>query len=211
MSDAQDGKGTRKGGSPAGSDKPRCGAATRVTDPETGLKRKCRRFLEPEQKRCKLHGGASPQAKAKQAERILDAQIMSVIEGMDIKPVRNPLEALSVLAGEILAWKDLIAAHVAQLKDKLRYEGEHAEQIRGEVQLYERALDRSVTVLAQIARLKIDERLAAINEAQINQMANILDGTLEYLGLPYEEKRKAFAEMSRLARKASMGRLPAAG
>lgn len=204
MSDTQDGAQRKRGGQRE-SDKPRCGADTKTTGGT------CRNFLEPGQLRCKLHGGASPQARRKQAERVLEAQVKSEIEGMVITPVENPLTALSMLAGEILAWKDLMATHVAKLKDNLRYQGEHAEQIRGEVTLYEKALDRSVAVLAQIARLKIDERLAAIQEAQVQQMARILEGTLDKLGMSYDQKREAFAEMSRLARKASMGGLPATG
>lgn len=204
MPDTQDG-GKRKTGGRMESDKPRCGADTKTTG------RKCRNFLEDEQLRCKLHGGASPQAKRKQAERVLEKQVKHAIAGMDIKPVENPLTALSQLAGEIIAWKDLMATHVATLKDTLRYGTEHAEQIRGEVLLYERGMDRAVAVLAQIARLKIDERLAAINEAQVKQMSRMLEGALDALGLGYEQKRKAFAELSRLARKASMSGLPAAG
>lgn len=204
MSNAQDGKKGKNGGRTE-SDKPRCGAATR------SRKGTCRNFPKEGLTRCDLHGGASPQARRKAAERLLDAQIKHAIEGMDVKPVENPLVALSMLAGEIIAWKDLLATHVAGLKDKLRYEGEHAEQIRGEVTLYEKALDRCVTVLSQIARLKIDERLAAINEAQVRQMGRILEGTLDALGMSYDQKRAAFTEMSRLARKAAMSGLPAAG
>jgi hypothetical protein len=204
MSETQDGK-TRKHGGKMETTKPRCGAATKTKG------RTCRNILQPGEKRCKFHGGASPQAKRKAAERVLEEQVKHAIEGMEIKPVENPLIALSHLAGEIIAWKDLMATHVAALKDKLRYEGEHAEQIRGEVLLYERSLDRAVAVLAQIARLKIDERLAAINEAQVKQMSRILEGALDAVGLPYAQKRTAFAEMSRLARKASMSGLPATG
>lgn len=205
MSDTQDGAKPKRGGGQKNG-KPQCGAATRRAD-----KRKCRRYLQEGEKRCKLHGGASPQAKRKTAERVLDAQIKHAISGMDIKPIGNPLVALSTLAAEILAWKDLIAAHVEKLKGDLRYETEHSEQIRGEVTLYERALDRSVAVLAKIAQLKIDERLAAINEAQVQQMTRILEGSLDALGMSYDQKRQAFAEMSRLARKAAMAGLPAAG
>jgi len=205
MSDAQDGK-KRKSGGRMESDKPRCGAETRSADKHT-----CRVFLQPGEVRCKFHGGASPQAKRKAAERVLEEQVKHAIEGMEIKPVENPLVALSQLAGEIIAWKDLMATHVAGLKDKLRYEGEHAEQIRGEVTLYERSLDRAVAVLAQIGRLKIDERLAAINAAQVQEMTRLLEGGLSVLGLTYDQKRQAFAEMGRLARKQAMGGLPVAG
>lgn len=208
MSGTQDGgqsKRERRGGYDK-SDKPRCGAETRRAD-----KRECRRILRPGQLRCDSHGGAAPLARRKEAERALEIEAKEVMKGMDIIPVENPLVALSMLAGEILAWKDLMAAHVAKLNDTLRYQGEHAEQIRGEVTLYEKALDRSVTVLAQIARLKIDERLAAISEAQIKQMAIILEGALDALGLDYDQKRKAFGELSRLARKSHMAGLSAAG
>lgn len=186
--------------------RPRCGAETRSAD-----KHPCRKYLEDGQVRCKHHGGASPQAKRKAAERVLESQVQHAIAGMDIEPVTNPLTALSQVAGEIIAWKDLMATHVAGLKDKLRYEGEHAEQIRGEVLLYERAMDRAVAVLAQIARLKIDERLAAITEAQVQAMGRLLEGGLDVLGVSYDDKRKAFAEMSRLARKHAMAGLSAAG
>ena len=184
-----------------------CGAQTRTTEHGGG----CRKPIKKTQKRCKIHGGGAPRARAKEHERELEQAANAAIQGMDIKPVDNPLVALSQVAGEILAWKDLMATHVAKLNDKLRYEGEAAEQIRGEVTLYERAMDRAVQVLAAIGRLKIDERLAAITDAQVRQMGIILEGALSALGLDYEQKRTAFAEMSRLARKADMGRLPAAG
>lgn len=184
---------------------PECGAATRHR------KGTCKIKLKPGQKRCKFHGGASPQAVAKERERVLLAEAQQAMRSMDVEPVDNPLVALSQLAGEILTWKDLMATHVANLQDKLRYEGEHAEQIRGEVLLYERAMDRAVQVLGTIGRLKIDERLAAIKDAQVRQMGRILEGALDALGLDYEQKRQAFAEMSRLSRKAAMSGIPVAG
>jgi hypothetical protein len=185
--------------------KPReCGAQTRSGGA-------CKKPLRRNQKRCKLHGGASPQAVAQERARDLEDEARGVFADLDVTPVDNPLAALSQLAGEVLAWKDLLSQHVARLQDSFRYEGEAAEQIRGEVLLYERGMDRALQVLAAISRLKIDERLAAIEQAKVQQMARILEGALDEIGLDYETKRKAFAEMSRLARKVEMGRLPAAG
>lgn len=83
-------------------------------------------------------------------------------------PVDNPLVMLAELAGEILATKNIFRDRLGRLsEDAWRHtDARGAEQLRAEVALYERALDRSARILADIARLKIDERLAAISEAQ---------------------------------------------
>lgn len=209
MSEPQDGAKPREASKLSNrrkSDKRRCGAKTRGEGNPP-----CLNFPQGDQTRCKFHGGKTPQAIAGGKKRAVEREAQAVMRELNVQPVHNPLQALSELAGEILTWKDLMAAHVANLQDKLRYEGEHAEQIRGEVTLYERSMDRAVTVLAAIGRLKIDERLAAITEAQIKQMAQILEGALNALGMDYDQKRVAFEEFARLSRKASMGRLPAAG
>lgn len=78
------------------------------------------------------------------------------------EPVVNPLLELQRLAGEVLAFRDALRGMVEKLAS-VRYEDEKgAEQLRSEVALYERALDRSGRVLRDIAALRIDERLVEI-------------------------------------------------
>lgn len=169
------------------STKSKCGA-------DLGKKRpgeKCGRFPLKNQKRCKLHGGASPQAKRKAAEREAERKIQKTLGELEVTPVKDPLTALSELAGEIVAWKDNLALHVGELKS-YGYAGEHGEQIKAAVQLYERAMDRAVTVLDKIARLDIDSRLAAIDERRVDLLERAIDAALNALDLTPEQVQKAW-------------------
>ena len=98
------------------------------------------------------------------------------------QPVENPLEQLALLAGELIAFKDATSALVGDLKE-LRYKGKSGEQLRAELGLYERAQDRCGRMLVDIARLNIDSRLAAISEAQAQQLEVILIATLATFGI----------------------------
>ena len=112
-------------------------------------------------------------------------------------PVTDPLTALSRLAGEITRWKDVVASHVADLKGLSYSSAEAGEQIRGAVVLYERAMDRCVQVLASIAKLNIDERLAAISERQAALVERAVTATLDTLNLDPEQKREALRTLGR--------------
>lgn len=163
-----------------------CGAQTRAED-----KHPCRLPPINGSGRCRFHGGASPTVKAKARRQQVEGELRELAGKLAAPAVDNPLEALSMLAGEVTAWKDFLAEKLLALST-LRYTGEHAEQIRGEVVLYERALDRTVSVLTSIARLNVDERLAAIGERQAAMLEGALDAALDALGVSVEDKQRAW-------------------
>jgi hypothetical protein len=72
--------------------------------------------------------------------------------------------------------------------------------VRAEIQVYERALDRCVHVLATIARLNIDERLAKISAEQAALMKDLLMGALGDAGLPREQQREVTGHLARRLR-----------
>jgi hypothetical protein len=137
---------------------------------------------------CRLHGGnTSTQVTGAQRRQVEDGA-RRVLAGLGIaEPVANPLLALQQLAGEILALKDALRGMVEQLKS-VRYGAEGGEQIRGEVILYERALDRCTRILVDIARLGIDERLARISEQQGELVAHAIGAILNDLNLTAEQR-----------------------
>jgi len=103
--------------------------------------------------------------------------------------------SLAQLAGQVVAWQDALADKVNALTD-IRYEDARgAEQLRSEVALYERAMDRCNTVLGQIAKLDIDTRLAAISERQAEAIIGVIEGLLDFLGVtgPQATAAKQFA------------------
>lgn len=140
---------------------------------------------------CRSHGGASPQARRGSADRMAAEQALTELSRRGFAPVENPLEALALIAGEILAVKDIFRERVAQLREEAwRYgDAKGGEQLRAEISLYERALDRSAKVLADIARLKIDDRLTAITEQQGQTLAAILTAVLNQLDLTDQADR----------------------
>lgn len=144
---------------------------------------------------CRYHGGSAPQnikkAKQRVAEAAVEEETRRALAVLNVAPVDNPLTALSEVAGQILAWKDRLSFRVNAL-NQIRYEDDKgSEQLRAEVALYERALDRSVTVLAAIARLNIDDRLATISEKQADVVITAIEAALAHAGITGDQAVEA--------------------
>lgn len=140
---------------------------------------------------CGIHGGKAPHmlaaAERRGAEAELEVKVSKVLAKLDVAPVDNPLVALSQLAGQVVAWQDALAERVNSLTE-IRYEdAKGAEQLRAEVSLYERAMDRCNTVLGNIGRLNIDERLARVTEKQAETIIKAIDAGLLAAGITGEQ------------------------
>lgn len=131
---------------------------------------------------CKLHGGATPTHAVSAQKEVARREIEAAVDILGATPITDPLRALQQLAGEVVMWKDALAARVNL--QMLRYESNiSTEQIRGEVQLLERAMDRCNTVLATIAKLNIDERLARVDEATAVMIVRAIEAGLASAGV----------------------------
>jgi hypothetical protein len=111
-----------------------------------------------------------------------DAAAILAHEGLT--RVVDPVAELAKLATEAWAMKDALAARVNAL-DSIRYEGSGpgGEQLRAEVALYERALDRSGKFLEVLAKLGYEERRVRVEEEQAALVATVLRTALAELGL----------------------------
>ncbi|MEJ2860549.1 HGGxSTG domain-containing protein [Actinomycetospora flava] len=146
---------------------------------------------------CRMHGGAAPQVRAAAAERALDADVRRAIGRLEVAPCDNPLEALAELAGEVLAWKDQLGRLVADLRS-VRYDSEgYGEQVRGEVLLFERAMDRCAKVLGLIARLDLDARLSRVSEQQADLVVAAVQAALDTAGVTGDRASEARAVAAR--------------
>jgi hypothetical protein len=118
------------------------------------------------------------------ARRELDGEFRRALARLDVEPVDDRLRELAKLAGQVLAWRDELAARVNALTS-LRYTaGEsRTEQLRAEVALFERALDRCAALLGLMARLGIDTRLARISERQADAVVRAADAAIAAAGV----------------------------
>lgn len=98
--------------------------------------------------------------------------------------VDDPVEALSELAGEATAMKDFFRSQI----EELRYSAQTGEQLRAEVGLYERALDRTMRILEVMAKLGISERRTQIAEAQAVMLMEVIKNVLDRIELTPGQK-----------------------
>lgn len=139
--------------------------------------------------RCSDHGANDP-AVREMGKRVMDERIeryemTRLANKYGIDPVENPLLALQGLATEILLFKEFAREQVARIEvTELTYTDRAlVEQVRACVQLYERAMDRAGRVLADMARINIDERLAQITERQAEVTATVVENVLRRLDM----------------------------
>lgn len=77
---------------------------------------RCQKRPEPGQRVCRMHGGAAPGAKAKAAERILQAKVRGEMMRHNIAPVTDPVHEWALNAGELLAMRNILGAMVNELQ-----------------------------------------------------------------------------------------------
>lgn len=132
---------------------------------------------------CKLHGGKTPNQAISAARQMAEEEARIVLAELGSPEVTDPFSALMQLAGEVLAWQKATAELVNRL-EKIRYQGANgSEQTRAEILLYERAMDRAITVLSAIARLNIEDRLASISERQAEAVISAINAALSQAGV----------------------------
>lgn len=142
----------------------------------------CGRFPSRDLSVCTSHGGAAPQVKAAASRERARREILQARDILDAQPITDPLRALQQLAGQVVEWMNALAERVDF--NNLRYESNiMTEQARAEVQMLERAMDRCNTVLATIAKLNIDERLARVDEATAVMIVRAIEAGLASAGV----------------------------
>lgn len=149
---------------------------------------RCKRWAMVGQQVCPIHGGRATQNRKAAEQRIAEEKARRMLVRLgEVTPVTNHLEALRQLAGEVIAFKDWCREQAEKVADCMRYESSMGiEQLRSEMALYERAQDRCAMVLTSLARVDIDSRLAAVEEAKALMMAEALSKSLAKAGVTGE-------------------------
>jgi hypothetical protein len=140
----------------------------------------------------------------KAADRLAEIMEANGARLLDPRMIGNPLDELMMLASEIGEGKEILRHMVSTMykEGKIRYiHGQAGEQIRVELLLYERALERFATILINISKLKIDERLAGIRKQTADMLERAIEAAFEESGVPLDNKqavREAFRRQLRV-------------
>lgn len=126
---------------------------------------------------CRNHGGSAPQVKAAAARNVLEGTIQARLRKMmsAATPVTDPLSALQQHAGKVQQWMQFLEDQVEELRHDSQWS---TEQINGVVELYTRAMSETRQTLKDIASLKIDERLIAIEQGKVQMLFDALKAGL---------------------------------
>jgi hypothetical protein len=152
--------------------------------------------------RCKNHGANTGSVMSmRAAEKAVDDSVIDRLEEllktggdrlMNPRSLEDPLAELLMLAAEMKALKDMCREVVAAMRiGQWRYAGKTGEQARAELLLYERSLERLATILINIAKLKIEDKLAAIEERQQQTIERALELALQASGADLAGQQKA--------------------
>lgn len=152
---------------------------------------------------CKDHGAnAGSSTRKNGALRLVNGQanrrlneIMSA-EGealLAAAAIEDPLDELLKLGGEVRAFKEILRLMVARMDIATwRYTNSKlGEQLRAEILLYERAIERYGSLLMGIAKLRIKEHRLAIDERMVQAIESALNTALQASGANLEGQAEA--------------------
>lgn len=148
---------------------------------------------------CASHGGKSPRVKRAAQRRLAEQE--ATREVARLSDARGPMTLTDVYremlntAGLAVAWRDVLEGKVSELEGYAGTNGIGSEQVRADVVLFERAMDRTAKVLELIARLDLDTRMAQISAQQGEQVAGALRAGLDAARLSAGQREAAEAAM----------------
>jgi hypothetical protein len=117
------------------------------------------------------------------------------------------LEKMVEAIDRVLAFEHTTSRMLAALDPAdWRYEDRKGtEQVRSEVVLYERAMDRTTRVLQQISKMAISEKQVSLGKAQTELMVRILMGVLDDMeATPYQIEEAQNLLLERLKKEANL-------
>lgn len=153
---------------------------------------------------CASHGGRAPAVRAAADRRLAEQE--ATREVARLTDARGPLTLPDVYremlttAGDAVAWQSILRERVGSLDD-YSSTAMGAEQVRADVVLFERAMDRTAKVLELVARLDLDARISNIVQRDVEILVGIVKRARDSVGLTPEQSAAFDAAMAEELRK----------
>lgn len=139
---------------------------------------------------CKLHGGSTRSA-AIAAHRVqVEQYARAVLDNPDALPISDVDQELMRLAGRVLAAVDAVGARVNHLTEISVVTMAGGEQIKAEVQAWDKLLARFHGLLVDIRRLGIEDRIAGTQERNSEVFGSLLRLFADEIGLTPEQQAR---------------------
>ena len=171
--------------------KKRCKAKARTTGNQ------CANYPLPGQEICRMHGGKAPQALAKaelrRASEIIEASVEAELAHLGVIAVEDPIGELGKLASASTAMMNALGARVNSLTELENYGTTFAPALKAEVQMYERAMDRTHRLLDSLVKHGYAERQITIAESEALLVAGVIRRVVAGLGLTPAQQDQAQA------------------
>ena len=175
-----------------------CRANTFNPDTQHYDGRRCRTYVRPGELVCKRHGGSVPSVKTKAQVRAAEiqarSQMMKRARRNGITSIEDVYAELEENAAEAKAFREVCYARLEAITggdDDWRYKSTAGEQLRAEVALYERAMDRANKFLIDMVRLGIADRRVKVDEVRAAMLVTVIQNILDRLDLSRDQRRVA--------------------
>jgi hypothetical protein len=157
------------------------------------------RSRSPGLDKCALHCGLSREERQRAAQGArARAEAAEVLVRFDLPAVTNPYLELARIAAQQIAYKDKVGEILNRLSvDELRYAGSlRGEQTRAEIGMWQDSTRQCVSVLNALAKLDVDEHLAAIEERKLVLLETAFAAAIARARLPRELERVVRSEFA---------------
>ena len=158
---------------------------------------RCRSWVKPGELVCKRHGGSVPnvrtQAELRKNEIQVRMRLRKRLSKDGLKPLEDVYAELENNAAEAQAFKEICQERLNAItgEEGWRYKSTAGEQLRAEVALYERAMERANKFLVDYVKLGIADRRVKVAEAQALILVGVIQNILNRLDLTRDQKRIA--------------------
>ena len=141
---------------------------------------------------CRLHGGSTRNHRVSAARRATEYEARALLERLgQPEPLGDPVEELLALGAEVRSYLTVLRERLAELREFSSEDVAAIDREKALVRLYGDGLDRTHRVLADLARLGLDERRVRVREAQAGALLVAVARAFDRLGLDAAQQRQA--------------------